>query len=153
MIKIVNTSVNSLFTINESCDFLEISPNEYIVTFEGKKYTILLIGQMNHHIELLINGQHFEYRIEDLGDTLIKKLGLKDQRSSSETALKSPMPGLIKDIFIKKGDELKKDDPILILEAMKMENTLRCPKDGLIVKDVKISIGQSVEKNICLVQF
>jgi biotin carboxyl carrier protein len=50
------------------------------------------------------------------------------------------------------GDVVKKGDVVLILEAMKMENSIKSPGDG-VVKEVKVSLKQSVEKNQVLIQF
>jgi biotin carboxyl carrier protein len=62
------------------------------------------------------------------------------------------MPGLILDLKVKPGDEVKKGDVVLILEAMKMENSIKSPGDG-IVKLVKVNLKDSVEKNQVLIQF
>jgi biotin carboxyl carrier protein len=62
------------------------------------------------------------------------------------------MPGLILDLKVAPGDVVKKGDVVLILEAMKMENSIKSPGDG-VVKEVKVSLKQSVEKNQVLIQF
>ena len=64
--------------------------------------------------------------------------------------IKAPMPGLVLDILVKEGTEIKKGDPVLILEAMKMENILKSPEDGSI-KKIKVRKGKVVEKNDMLV--
>jgi biotin carboxyl carrier protein len=66
--------------------------------------------------------------------------------------LKSPMPGLVLKIEVNPGDVLQKGDPILVLEAMKMENVLKAPAD-VKVKEVLVKSGQAVEKNAVLVKF
>jgi biotin carboxyl carrier protein len=65
---------------------------------------------------------------------------------------KAPMPGLILDLKVAPGDVVKKGDVVLILEAMKMENSIKSPGDG-VVKEVKVSLKQSVEINQVLIQF
>jgi biotin carboxyl carrier protein len=62
------------------------------------------------------------------------------------------MPGLILDIKVTPGDVVKKGDVVIILEAMKMENSIKSPGDG-VVKDIKVVLKQSVEKNQVLIQF
>jgi biotin carboxyl carrier protein len=62
------------------------------------------------------------------------------------------MPGLIVDIKVEAGQEVKKGDPILILEAMKMENIIKSPGDG-VVKAIKVNPRDNVEKNQVLIQF
>jgi biotin carboxyl carrier protein len=77
---------------------------------------------------------------------------MNNLNSQAAKEIKAPMPGLIFDIKVKEGDEVKKGDAVLILEAMKMENILKSPGDGT-VKSIKIKKGQSVEKNQVLIQF
>jgi biotin carboxyl carrier protein len=62
------------------------------------------------------------------------------------------MPGLIIDLKIKTGDIVKPGDPLLILEAMKMENILKSPGEGTI-KNVKVKKGDNVEKGQVLIEF
>jgi biotin carboxyl carrier protein len=60
-------------------------------------------------------------------------------KTSSPTApkgsgtIKSPLPGTILEIFIKEGDEVKRGQIVLMLEAMKMENNIEADKDGKVV--------------------
>ena len=58
-------------------------------------------------------------------------------------SLCSPLPGVILEIFCKVGDSVKKGQKVLILEAMKMENTINAEKDG-VVKEIKVNKGDSV---------
>ena len=62
------------------------------------------------------------------------------------------MPGLIIDLKIKAGDAVKQGDPLLILEAMKMENILKSPGEG-VIKNLKVKKGDHVEKGQVLMEF
>ena len=66
--------------------------------------------------------------------------------------LKAPMPGLIYEMKVKIGDEVKKGDVLLILVAMKMENAIKAAGDG-IVKSIKTNTGDSVEKGQLIMEF
>ncbi len=66
--------------------------------------------------------------------------------------LNSGMPGKIVKIFVKPGDKLKAGDPILIMEAMKMENEMRSTGD-VIVKEILVKEGENVESGAELVTF
>ena len=66
--------------------------------------------------------------------------------------IKAPMPGLILDINVKVGQEVKENDALLILEAMKMENVLTSPRDG-VIKSISVNKGNAVEKNQLLIVF
>ena len=91
-------------------------------------------------------------QLKDRFDLLLEKMGMAFIGTGSLKEIKAPMPGLILDLKVKPGDQVKKGDVILILEAMKMENILKSPGDG-IVKEVKVILKQSVEKNQVLIQF
>jgi biotin carboxyl carrier protein len=53
------------------------------------------------------------------------------------------MPGLILKVLVEKGQEVKTGDPLLILVAMKMENEIRAPKDG-VVQELFVQEGKTV---------
>lgn len=91
-------------------------------------------------------------QLKDKNDMLLEKLGMNVASLSALKDIKAPMPGLILDLKVKEGDEVKKGDVVLILEAMKMENIIKAPGDGK-VKSVKVNLKDSVEKNQVLIQF
>ena len=62
------------------------------------------------------------------------------------------MPGLILEINVAQGQEVKEDDTLVILEAMKMENAINSPRDG-IIKSINVTQGESVDKNSLLIEF
>jgi len=62
------------------------------------------------------------------------------------------MPGLVLAVKTSSGDRVAKGQALLIIEAMKMENIIKAPADG-IVKEVRVSGGTSVEKDDTLVEF
>ena len=64
--------------------------------------------------------------------------------------ISAPMPGNILDIKVKAGDQIKKGDVLLILEAMKMENEIMAPHDA-VVAGVHVNKGDSVESGKALV--
>ena len=60
--------------------------------------------------------------------------------------VQAPMPGVILKIYVKKGDEVKRGDPLCVLVAMKMENEIRSVTDG-VVKEVFVEDGMKVGLN------
>jgi 3-methylcrotonyl-CoA carboxylase alpha subunit len=72
--------------------------------------------------------------------------------ASAEGSVRSPLPGKIIDLRVKTGDTVSKGQPLLVLEAMKMEHTLVAPADGK-VKAVRYAAGEQVAEGAELVEF
>lgn len=92
---------------------------------------------------------HLEYKSEL--DLVLDKMGIKRSFEAVNTDVKAPMPGKVLDVVVNVGDQVKKGDAILILEAMKMENVLKAEGDCMI-KSVLVESQQSVEKNQVLIE-
>ena len=113
---------------------------------------LISIDKETKTVQIKLGNKISSLQIKDRFDLLLEQLGMNANASQTLKEIKAPMPGLILDLKVKAGDEVKKGDVVLILEAMKMENILKSPGDG-IVKAVKVSLNQSVEKNQVLIQF
>ena len=85
-------------------------------------------------------------------DLLLERLGMSNAAVAKVNELKAPMPGLIVDIRVQPGQAVLKGDPLLVLEAMKMENILKAPADGT-VSSIKVTLRDNVQKGQVLVQF
>ena len=85
-------------------------------------------------------------------DELIKSMGIERGRTKLVNAIKAPMPGLILEINVSVGQEVKENDPLLILEAMKMENCFLSPRDG-VIKSIAVEKGNAVDKGQLLIEF
>ena len=79
-------------------------------------------------------------------------LGMDNVASSKVNQIKAPMPGMVLNVLVNEGTEVKKGDVLLVLEAMKMENMLKSPTDG-VIKKIAVQKGNAVEKNQLLIQF
>lgn len=97
-----------------------------------------------------INGHLFQIKLLDEHDQMVKSLGLSKKQINKVNEIKAPMPGLILEVLIKEGDTIENDTPLLILEAMKMENVLKSQGDG-VVKSILIKKGDAVEKGQVLI--
>ena len=69
----------------------------------------------------------------------------------TEVKISSDVSGEIVELFIKEGDTVIEGDSLCVLEAMKMENALGAPRDG-VVKAVHIATGETVDKNALLIE-
>lgn len=113
---------------------------------------LLSIDRETKTLQIRIGYKTATVQLKDRFDLLLEQMGMSAAGSGGIKDIKAPMPGLILDLKVKPGDEVKKGDVVLILEAMKMENIIKSPGDG-VVKDVKVILKQSVEKNQVLIQF
>ncbi|MGY6521048.1 MAG: biotin/lipoyl-containing protein [Mongoliitalea sp.] len=135
-------------------DIEKVDDRFFKVSNNGSTHTLELVSidESTKTIKVKLNNKPAEILIKDKFDRLIEKLGINMNQGSAAKDIKAPMPGLIFDIKVAEGDTVKKGDPVLILEAMKMENILKSPGDG-VIKQIKVKKGDSVEKNQILIQF
>ena len=126
----------------------------YKVTYNDTVYFILVksFEAFEKIMTLQINHQTLKLKITDEIDEMLKSLGIDYSDSLKIREVKAPMPGLVLDVTVEEGNEVKKGDNLLVLEAMKMENNIKSPSDG-IIKSITVTKGKAVEKNEVLVLF
>jgi biotin carboxyl carrier protein len=103
-------------------------------------------------VTVKVNGRKYDVGLMDRFDVLLEKMGMSANSVAKVNHVRAPMPGLIIDLKIKEGDRVAAGDPLLILEAMKMENIIKAPGDAT-VKSIKVRMGEGVEKNQVLIEF
>ena len=128
-------------------DLSKINETEQHVLLNGKSYQVQLVkvDKEKKTVSLKVNNNLYDVQVKDNLDLLLEQLGMEAHDAGGEKEVKAPMPGLILDVLVENGQEVKKGDQLIILEAMKMENVIKCPADG-IVADLNVSKGDSVEK-------
>lgn len=99
-----------------------------------------------------VNNNSYTVQINDALDQQIETLGFEIGASKQVNSIKAPMPGLILEVSVKEGQNVKEDDALLILEAMKMENIINSPRDG-VIKSIAVNQGETVDKNSLLIEF
>ena len=102
--------------------------------------------------EISVNGRVYSVHISDALDQLINSMGFQRGGSKDISEIRAPMPGLILDIPAAEGTTVQEGDPLLILEAMKMENVIASPRAG-VVKKICVTKGAAVEKKELLLEF
>ena len=99
-----------------------------------------------------INNNNYSLQLKDQYDELLQSLGMDSLNNQKESEIKAPMPGRVLDIMLSAGSSVVKGDGVLVLEAMKMENVIKSPTDG-VIKKIAVIKDQAVEKNEVLVEF
>ena len=112
---------------------------------------ILSLDQVNKEITVKIGQDEYLVNISDSHDQLIEKLGLNKIAAQKINDIKAPMPGLVLGIEVEIGSEVVQGDPLLVLEAMKMENVIKSPGNGQ-VKSIFTQKGKAVEKGELLIE-
>jgi len=151
----VNDSLEFEFTQSQidALDSRQTSPSQYHILNGPRslKGEIIQSDFLKKNYSVRINNNIYEVKIFNELDLLIEEMGLSLGNNILINDIKAPMPGLILDVNIKQGDEVKEGDYLLVLEAMKMENTLTAPRDG-VVKSVTVKKGETVDKNQLLIE-
>ena len=152
----VNNSNQFEFTESDlkNLDAVSIDQNKFHILKEGKPFKAEIVDAdfLSKKYTIKINNNIYEVSIANELDSLIKSMGIERGRSKVINAIKAPMPGLILEISVEVGQVVKENDPLLILEAMKMENSFLSPRDGTI-KSIAIEIGNAVDKGQLLIEF
>lgn len=141
---------------NVSMVFERDENNEAVVYLvrDGKRRPIVVIGDDDTDVQLSVNG--YTYSAEALSDrdkhfhNLLKETATT---KSGNMKVVAPMPGLLKTVNVKAGQHVKKGERLFILEAMKMENDIKSPMDG-VVGTLSAAPGTAVEKNflLCMIE-
>jgi biotin carboxyl carrier protein len=159
--------MNKKFLINgtevEVQDF-DYAHDTLSFVLEGKKFFYTLISRDGHEMILDDKGGRFKAAVGSINkegesmviaatqEALISEAGQKKKKGAGHTGgLTSPMPGKIFKILKEAGSEVKKGEAILILEAMKMEHSIRSDKDGK-VKKIFYQIGELVQGGVTLAE-
>ena len=128
------------------------SPTHFYVHYENKMYEIEILYHKEKKVEVKINGKKVSIGVKTSLDLTLERMGMTSKEIPKINKLNAPMPGSILEVLVSKGDKVIKGDPLLILEAMKMENIIKAPADVSIHK-INILVGDNVEKNQTLIEF
>ncbi len=142
---------------NESWVHYDISKTDYrrsesyfSFLFKGVSYMIDVVGKDTKYTVFTRNSFR---NVKIYNDEMLLHESLKRGGGFGiDTELKSGMPGKIIEIFVKAGDVVKTNKPLLIMEAMKMENEMRATSD-VRIKEICVKQGDSVEAGAVLIKF
>ncbi len=154
------------YIITHDNDSVEVNGNKQVIDIQSiDQHTISLVrnglqttaqivevDRTEKKVILLIEQETYEIELKDKMDLLLKDLGMSEMLVKKMPNLSSPMPGLIVSVAVEAGQTIAKGDTLIILEAMKMENSLKASAEG-IVAEVMCKAGDSVEKGQTLITF
>lgn len=137
----------------ERFDLVAISPTEFNALSDHQSVNARLVKAdlLNKTFSIETGGEIFEVLIKDALDQQLEQMGFGTSSGKQVKEIKAPMPGLVLEIAVTDGQPVKEGDRILILEAMKMENSILIHADATI-KKVAVVAGQAVEKGQVLVE-
>ena len=135
-------------------DLVKTGPGQFSLVHNGRSFRVLVLKEdrENNAVRLRIGAHTYTVMLEDEQHHLMQVLGFDKSVTTAVREIKAPMPGLVLKLMVKEGDAVKKNDPVLILEAMKMENVIKSPGDAL-VKRVHTKERNAVEKGELLLSF
>lgn len=135
-------------------DAVSVEKDKFHILKDSTPYQAEIIASdfINKTYTVKVNNSTYTVAIANALDMLIKEMGFEVGASKQVNAIKAPMPGLILEISVAVGQEVKENDPLLILEAMKMENSILSPRDG-VIKAITMIKGAAVEKGALLIEF
>lgn len=134
----------------------------------GNQYEVNIINVEDNIADLEVNGTPYKVEVEKTLETtktpkLVRPASVPSTDSHPsvmKTAnpvdpkgvghIKSPLPGVILDVFVREGDMVKKGQKLLMLEAMKMENNIDSDKDGKVIA-IKVQRGDSIMEGDILI--
>ena len=137
-------------------DALAVVPlgnNQYHLIRDGQAYRCELVSYdpTDRKLSLKVNGRRFTVGIAGPLQQLVEQLGFATTAATADNDITAPMPGLILSIAVAEGDAIEAGTPLVVLEAMKMENVIKATAPGT-VKAVHVTKGQAVDKRQLLIE-
>jgi glutaconyl-CoA/methylmalonyl-CoA decarboxylase subunit gamma len=121
------------------------------ILWKNRKYPVEIVRSRQNKYEILFNDISYTFTVETPFSLQRMKV-LNSQKGKAESeVIKSPMPGKIIDVLVREGSTVLRGEPVVILEAMKMQNEIMSPVNGTVVK-VNARPNTNVMKDDLLVE-
>jgi biotin carboxyl carrier protein len=125
------------------------APELYSLLYNGRSFEILIEAErFNYGVTL--RGERFDVQVEDERSRRLNMGRKMVSLPEGELAISAPIPGLVVKVLVEIGQAVVEDQPLVLLEAMKMENEIRTGRAG-VVKLISCVTGQRVEQNAILI--
>ena len=131
-------------------DLVALGAGRYSLIKNGRSYLVhLMRNGQEYHVH--VAGDYFQVAVEDERQKRLKELVKKSHHALGEQEIKAPIPGLVIKVHAREGQAVAKNEPLLVLEAMKMENIIKAPCDCKVAK-VFVAEQQAVQQNQSLLK-
>lgn len=139
--------------VARSATLKELGNRRFELELDGQYQEVDLLDYQPESKQFIfrIANQKVRVQLREPMDDLLDRMGMNQGHKTKNNDIKAPMPGMVLKILVHAGQEIKKGEPLLILEAMKMENVIKSPTDG-VVEIIKVEEKEKVEKNALLLQ-
>lgn len=135
-------------------DVVATGANEFHVLHENLSYKAEIItsnfNQKQYTVK--VNNTNYTVNVSNPLDVLIQEMGFEVGLTKQINTINAPMPGLILEINVVVGQTVNENDPLIILGAMKMENSFLSPRSG-VIKSILVTTGDAVIKGQLLIEF
>ena len=129
----------------------------YKFKINNSDFTVDITGAEDNIIELEVNGTPFKGEMEKavkaapktpkvVNASVAQNAKTQPVSSSAVSKVEAPLPGVILSVNVKEGDTVKSGDTLMVMEAMKMENSIESPVSGR-VKRIFVEVGQSLQQD------
>ncbi len=144
---------------------------QYTVTIDGKRHVLSVLDADSDGMDFVLDNEHHHVtylkgapletrmildglemgvmRHTGLDDIVYKNSGGKSEAGANKNALVSPLPGKVISVAVSEGGDVKKDDPVCTVEAMKMQTSIKAHKDGKIAT-LAVAPGDTISKGFVI---
>ncbi len=131
---------------------VQLPSGGFSILMDGKSFVaqVVKIDRETKTLTFQIGQSLYEVALEEPMDRLLAAMGISEAASRKVNDIKAPMPGMVLKVLVTPGQAIHKGDPVLILEAMKMENVFKATESA-VVKEIKVSERTAVEKGEVLI--
>lgn len=138
----------------ESWDWKQLAPGVFDVRMGNRNVRVERMDgpDAKGNVTIRVNGVVQALQVFGPQQLLLESMGMSANVETQEKHVESPMPGKILQVMVAPGTVVDEGDPLLVLEAMKMENVIRAPRSGVIA-GVEAQVGEAVEKAAILVTY
>ena len=146
---------------------------DHVVSINGHEHALRILSTDSNRIDFVLGNTHHRatyleggvletkmildgvemsvMRHTGLDKIVYKNSGGKSDSATSKDSLASPIPGNVVSVAVSEGDTIKKDDPVCVLEAMKMQVSVKAHKDGSI-KSLNVAQGNTIAKGFIIAE-